>query len=158
MYFFYHTQTRQPSYQRKGKWGWRMLERPAPEKNINLIDNKKKFKFFKQISSVFNWMENYNSSLSLKECGSHASNIIQVNHCTSVLKSIFSDNLNKLILAHLNIISIRNKFELLSSQVKGNIDLLKISETKIDDSFHVGEFYFRRFQFALSVRLRQQLR
>lgn len=102
-------------------------------------------------------MKNCNSSLSLKECGSHASNIIQVNHCISVLKSIFSDNLNKLILAHLNIISIRNKFELLSSQVKGNTDLLKISETKIDDSFHVGEFYFR-FQFALWVRPRQQLR
>ena len=50
------------------------------------------------------------------------------------------DNLNKLIFAHLNINSIRNKFELLSKQIKGNVDLLIISETKIDDSFPVGQF------------------
>ena len=50
------------------------------------------------------------------------------------LKSLRKDNLNlnKLIFAHLNINSIRNKFELLSEQIKGNVDLPMISETKID--------------------------
>ena len=38
----------------------------------------------------------------------------------------------------------RNKFESLSTQVKGNIDVLMVSEIKIDDSFLV------------SVRSRQQ--
>ena len=50
------------------------------------------------------------------------------------------DNLNKLIFAHLNINSIRNKFEELISQVKGTVDVLMISETKIDDSFHIASF------------------
>ena len=55
-------------------------------------------------------------------------------------KSLCKDNLNKLIFAHLNINSIRNKFELLSQQIKGNVDGLMISETKIDDSFLFGQF------------------
>ena len=52
--------------------------------------------------------------------------------CNNTLKSLRKDNLNKLISAHLNINSIRNKFELLSEQIKGNVDLPMISETKID--------------------------
>ena len=55
------------------------------------------------------------------------------------------DNLNKLIFAHLNLNSIPNKFELLSGQIKGNIDVLMISETKIDDSFPVGQYLIEGF-------------
>ena len=51
------------------------------------------------------------------------------------LKTIRSDNTNKLIFAHLNINSIRNKFEFLATQVLGKIDVLTISGTKIDESF-----------------------
>ena len=39
----------------------------------------------------------------------------------------------------------RNKFESLSTQVKGNIDVLMVSETKIDDSFPVGNFVIDGF-------------
>ena len=46
--------------------------------------------------------------------------------------------MNKLIFAHLNINSIRNKFEELISQVKGTADVLMISETNIDDSFPIA--------------------
>ena len=63
----------------------------------------------------------------------------------NTLKSLCKDNLNKLIFAHLNINSIRNKFELLSEQVKGNVDVLMISETKIDDSFPVSQFLIEGF-------------
>ena len=45
----------------------------------------------------------------------------------SILKLIHSENSNKLVFVHLNIHSIRNKFELLSDQFKGNIDVLMIS-------------------------------
>ena len=53
----------------------------------------------------------------------------------TVLKPLHCNNLNKLVFAHLNINSIRNKFEHLSEQVSGNIDVLMISETKIDEFF-----------------------
>ena len=48
--------------------------------------------------------------------------------------------MNKLIFAHLNINSIRNKFEELISQVTGTVDVLMISETNFDDSFPIPNF------------------
>ena len=60
--------------------------------------------------------------------------------CVELLKSKRSKNLSKLVFAHLNINSISNKFEFLVEQVKGNIDVLMISETKIDDSFPIDNF------------------
>ena len=47
-------------------------------------------------------------------------------------------NLNKLIMAHLNVNSLRNKLEFLKEQIQDNIDILMISETKIDASFPIG--------------------
>ena len=82
--------------------------------------------FVKQISSVFNGQVNYSSSLSLEECRSQVTNITQANDCITVLKSIHSDNLNKLILTLFKKKSIKNKLEFLSTQVKSNIDVLKV--------------------------------
>ena len=44
----------------------------------------------------------------------------------------------KLIIAHLNINSLRNKFDFLSCIIEENVDILLISETKLDDSFPSG--------------------
>ena len=44
-------------------------------------------------------------------------------------------NQNKLVIAHININSHRNKFELLSEKTKGNVNILVISETKINEIF-----------------------
>ena len=56
------------------------------------------------------------------------------------LKSIRIRNLNKIVIGHLNINSLRNKFDFLVTQVKGYIDILMISETKLDESFPTGQF------------------
>ena len=56
-----------------------------------------------------------------------------------------SDNPNKLVFAHLNINSFRKKFEFLAPQVKGKIDILMISETKIDESLPNGNFIIEGF-------------
>ena len=55
----------------------------------------------------------------------------------SSLQAIRKDNLNKLIFTHLNINSIRNKFD--------NIDILMISVTEVDDSFPDGQFFWDGF-------------
>ena len=62
-----------------------------------------------------------------------------------MLKSLRCNNLNKLVFAYLNINPITNKFELLSQQVRGNVDVLMVSETKIDDSFPIGNFLIHGF-------------
>ena len=51
------------------------------------------------------------------------------------------DNRSKVVFGHLNINSIRNKFELLSENVKGNGDVLMISKTKVDDCKHMKSFW-----------------
>ena len=56
------------------------------------------------------------------------------------LKSVRLKNLNKIIVGHLNINSIRNKFDFLAPQVQGIIDILMISETKLDESFPPVQF------------------
>ena len=43
------------------------------------------------------------------------------------LKGIHISNMNKVIFGHLNINSLRNKFDLFSEQVKGSIDILMVS-------------------------------
>ena len=42
-------------------------------------------------------------------------------------------------IAQLNINSLRNKFEFLVEFIRGKVDILTISEAKIDESFHLGQ-------------------
>ena len=51
-----------------------------------------------------------------------------------LFKSLKADrikNLNRIVLAYLNIDFLRNKFDLPADQVKGKFDVLVISETKL---------------------------
>ena len=61
------------------------------------------------------------------------------------LTSLRVKNLNKLIIGHLNMNSLRNKFELLTHQIKDNIDILIISEIKLDESFPTSQFFKNGF-------------
>ena len=45
----------------------------------------------------------------------------------------------------MNINSIRSKFELLSEEVRDNVDVLMVPKTKIDDSFPIGNFLIHDF-------------
>ena len=49
-------------------------------------------------------------------------------------------NPNRIIIAHLNINSIRNKSEMLKEVVGNKIDVLLISETKLDNTFPLNQF------------------
>ena len=63
----------------------------------------------------------------------------------SVLNSLRKDNLEKLIFTHLNINSIKNMFNYLSEQIRGNVDNLFISETTIADCFLQVQFVIDGF-------------
>ena len=56
------------------------------------------------------------------------------------LKATRIANINRLMIGHININSIRNKFEMLSNSIKGNLDILMISETKLDSTFPSNQF------------------
>ena len=61
------------------------------------------------------------------------------------LNSLKINNLNRVIFSHININSLRNKFEDLKEIVKGKVDILLVSETKIDNSFPDGQFAIEGF-------------
>ena len=65
--------------------------------------------------------------------------------CNSSLKELRQKNLNRPIIAQLNINSIRNKFEFLEKVICDNLDILLISETKLDDSFPSAQFLLDEF-------------
>ena len=78
------------------------------------------------------WRDKDNTAFTVKECNSDKTNVDQKDTDGSrVLKSLRCNNFKKFIFAHVNINSIRNKSELLSEQVRGNIDVLMVSETKM---------------------------
>ena len=54
-------------------------------------------------------------------------------------------NLNRLLFAHININSIRNKFDQVLAGIKNNIDVLMISETKLDSTFPKMQFHFEEY-------------
>ena len=68
-----------------------------------------------------------------------------------ILKNIRNSNVNKLTFGHLNINSLRNKYNQLTEMVKGFVDIFLISESKLDDSFPEGQLiidgYHAPFRF-----------
>ena len=64
---------------------------------------------------------------------------------SDALNEICKKNPNRIIIAHLNINSIRNKFEMLKEVVGNKIDVLLISETKLDDTFPLNQFILEGF-------------
>ena len=73
------------------------------------------------------------------------SNNTEIKDPQSFLKDIRINNINRLIIGQLNINSLRNKFEQLSTMINGNIDIFMISETKLDETFPAAQFYLQGF-------------
>ena len=57
-----------------------------------------------------------------------------------VLKNLRLKNKNKIIIGHININSLRNKFESLTEMFPDKVDLLMIFETKLNSSFPNAQF------------------
>ena len=65
---------------------------------------------------------------------------VKENDPKSVLQALKANNLDRPIIAHLNINFLNTKFEHLQELVKENVDILLVSETKLDDTFPNGQF------------------
>ena len=63
----------------------------------------------------------------------------------SIINKLRIGNANRIIIAHLNINSIRNKIDMLSTIVSNKIDILCIAETKLDDTFPLSNFLISGF-------------
>ena len=63
----------------------------------------------------------------------------------SNLHALRKSNTFRVIIGHINIDSVGNKFEPLNKMIQDNIDFLLVSETKLDDTFPIGQFYIHGF-------------
>ena len=72
-------------------------------------------------------------------------------HPKQILKNIRHSNVNKLTFGHLNINSLRNKFDQLIEMVKGFVDIFLISEPKLDDSFPEGQLIIDGYHAPLGL-------
>ena len=65
-------------------------------------------------------------------------------------------NPKNIIFSYLNINSIRNKFQNMSSLISGNVDILIVAETKLDSFFPTTQFVIRGFHhpFQLDINRR----
>ena len=89
-------------------------------------------------------------NLSITDVTKNSVNSKPLNNCKSLLndqKNLGSnlhrvriENPSRIIFGQININSIRNKFDLLMNIIKNEIDILMISETKIDNSFPISQF------------------
>ena len=59
----------------------------------------------------------------------------------TILQNLRLKNVDKIIIGHININSIRNKIHLLAEMISGRVDILLISETKLDASFPAPQFF-----------------
>ena len=66
------------------------------------------------------------------------------------LKDVRIKSLNRIIISHININSIRNKFELFAEAVMGNVDILMVTETKIGEPFPTSQFCYTWLHFTIS--------
>ena len=69
----------------------------------------------------------------------------------SLLQNLRITNWKRVIIGHLNINSIRNKIDLLADLVIGNIDILLVSEKKIDDTFATPLFFIPGFSSPFRI-------
>ena len=75
------------------------------------------------------------------------------------LDEIRKKNIGRVVIGHLNINSLRNKFEALKSLIEKRIDILVVTETKIDQTFSSNEFSIDGFStpFRLDRNIRTDI-
>ena len=84
---------------------------------------------------------NLRSQASLQEANNQSENSNRSN-VTESSRSLRLENPNPIMIGQLNISSIRNKFEMLTFLITNEIDVLLLSETKMEENFPQKSFLF----------------
>ena len=125
----------------------------SPEDDMPL-DNKFTLnplaKTFTNVDNINCLEKNIECTLQFSETNLNDNSLIYANTYTppnaalcdtvEIIKNIRIENLNRLIIGQLNINSIRNKFDSLQEIIIGHIDILVITESKLDISFPLNQF------------------
>ena len=114
---------------------------------VNFIRKIKRFKRSWQVAGSFHkkffdcdFSQNSKISCLEVEDSKRSDKLNSFTHNFNDLHEIRLLNTNSLIFGHISISSLRNKFEILQEVIGNNIDVLLISETKLDASFPSSQF------------------
>ena len=107
----------------------------SPSKSLN----KKKLCNLKT-SEIPNYVTYEGKHLESNCSGVNKNSIYKNDNFCNTLQKLRVNNPLRIIVGQLNINSIRNKFDALCSIFKQKIDVLLVSETKIDDTFPLAQF------------------
>ena len=69
---------------------------------------------------------------------------------SNAIRTLKDIRVSRLIFGHLNINSLRNKFNFLCEQINGYIEIFMLSESKLNDSFPLGQFLIDGFHTPFS--------
>ena len=72
-------------------------------------------------------------------------------NATETLRNLRFENPNRIMTGQLNITSIKNKFEMLTSLITNKKDVLFLSETKVDKTFPLEQFLISGFAKPLRL-------
>ena len=139
-FFFFHRQNK-TIHSRNTKEGKLHLNKSS----ISILSSN-----FEAISNILDWHEikdNDEGNSEVKECESFSQNVIFNNE----LNFMCINHVNKLVFAHLNINSLRNKLEFSIEFVRDKVDILMIKETRIDVSFPLDQFKFKVFHHIFLI-------
>ena len=123
-----------------------LIESGSRRLAINFLECIKKFRKNERYASIAEEDELAICSKKSKLSNNHIESNKERDQCQNIyLKYLREENLNRPILAQININSIRNKFQFLPSQIIHNVDILLVSETKLDASFPTAQFLLDGF-------------
>ena len=63
----------------------------------------------------------------------------------NILQNLRLKNVDRIIIGHININSVRNKIHLLADMISGKVDIMLISETKLDNTFPKVQFHLQGY-------------
>ena len=141
------------------KGGFHLNPRGLGKLAINIIRRIKRFVTTLRVTGTFHKASSFDTEVKFRffsDLGytknSDESAINQLNDTNSeealendALNEIRKKSPNHIIITHLNINSIRSKFEMLKEVVGNKINILLISETKLDDTFSLNQFILEGF-------------
>ena len=79
---------------------------------------------------------------------------IQEENCLDDLHKLRLSNVNKVIIGNININSLPATFDQVKEVIFKNVDILVVTETKLDETFPLGQFYVEGF--TMPYRLCQE--
>ena len=91
------------------------------------------------------------STFSIQEINDKSCENSNRSNATVSLRNLRLENPNRIMIGQLNINSIRNKLEMLTSLITNEIDVFLLSEIKIDETFPLEQFLISGFAKLLRL-------